>query len=927
MSNSDAKYEKPVAQDEAHHVNHVGDVELAGIDISMSRTESAKVLVARRVNSETSAARRQGLSVAALESMVEDNRVFAVRRVSSSVLSMSAVNTVHRPNIAEIKDELEKQDENMKYTEHLFTLKRISSFFKTDIDLDDVKNSKGLTSAQAAYMLKEFGGNVLSPPPKVPLWLLFLLQFTNFFMILLIMAGLLCLILFAISPDDFTNLYLGLILFFIVFFTAYETFQQEAKSDELMERFRAMIPQAASVVRDGTILNVKAEELVVGDLVFLKSGEKIPADCRVVSSSSLKVDQSMITGESEPIDVVEEAMDNNPLEARNIIFNGSLAVDGSCLAVIIRTGNQTLIGTMVDLTGDTGKAQSTLKADIQSFVIWLAKFALIQAIICFVAGVSQGVDPITAFVQGFVVVMVANVPQGLPTTITAALYIVAERMAKQNVFVKKLDIIETLGSCSMICTDKTGTLTQNIMTVANIWVTGHKYTADEALAAINHQKEHAFSGEYNSLRRLLDVISLNSRIVLEKKSENEGNTPSGDATEVGLYRFCGNAISKAIGGSSDIEDYRKQNDKVFEIPFNSSNKWQLSIHTMRQFTIWDSEGVPSSQEAKDVIMFKGAPDVILSKCSHYMERNGACKEINPDFIAQYNSQYEAFGGEGERVLGFAFLPMDRRYSTEINSNPEFTNEMKDSYIGKGVNPAKNLCFVGLATLLDPPRPEVASAIKDCHSAGIKVVMVTGDHPLTAASIAKKIGLITKPTREDIARQKSIDISMVTESEIKAVVVHGSKIPLMSDQDWAILTKKDEIVFARTSPEQKLIIVKKFTEAGNVCAMTGDGVNDSPALKQAAIGVAMGLSGSDVAREAADLVLLDDNFASIVVGVREGRLLFANLKKSIAYTLTHLVPEIVPVLIWAFIGFPQTLSGILILFFDIITEVLNHFLSF
>jgi sodium/potassium-transporting ATPase subunit alpha len=228
--------------------------------------------------------------------------------------------------------------------------------------------------------------------------------------------------------------------------------------------------------------------------------------------------------------------------------------------------------------------------------------------------------------------------------------------------------------------------------------------------------------------------------------------------------------------------------------------------------------------------------------------------------------------------------------------------------------------VGLATLLDPPRPEVSLAIKDCHSAGIKVVMVTGDHPLTAASIAKKIGLITKPTREDVAKSRNIDLSQVSEEDIKAVVVHGSKIPLMSDKDWEVLTTKEEIVFARTSPEQKLIIVKKFTEAGNVCAMTGDGVNDSPALKQAAIGVAMGLSGSDVAREAADLVLLDDNFASIVVGVREGRLLYANLKKSIAYTLAHSVPEVLPVFVWSFIGFPQAMGGILILFIDLFTEV-------
>jgi sodium/potassium-transporting ATPase subunit alpha len=228
----------------------------------------------------------------------------------------------------------------------------------------------------------------------------------------------------------------------------------------------------------------------------------------------------------------------------------------------------------------------------------------------------------------------------------------------------------------------------------------------------------------------------------------------------------------------------------------------------------------------------------------------------------------------------------------------------------------------LVTLRDPPRAEVPQAVRDCQTAGVKVVMVTGDHPITAGAIARNIGLITLPTREDVAREKGIHPNEVDEKDIKAVVVHGATIPDMSESDWANLISKDEIVFARTSPEQKLIIVQKFTAAGNIVAMTGDGVNDSPALKQAAIGVAMGMNGSDVAKEAADIVLLDDNFASIVIGIKEGRLLFANLKKSIAYTLTHSFPEVIPVLLWSFIGFPQAMSGILTLCIDLLTEVLS-----
>jgi sodium/potassium-transporting ATPase subunit alpha len=229
-------------------------------------------------------------------------------------------------------------------------------------------------------------------------------------------------------------------------------------------------------------------------------------------------------------------------------------------------------------------------------------------------------------------------------------------------------------------------------------------------------------------------------------------------------------------------------------------------------------------------------------------------------------------------------------------------------------------MLGITTLMDPPRLEVPQAIRDCQSAGVKVVMVTGDHPLTAEAIARNIGLITLPTRGRLAKERGIHPQDVNEKDVGAVVVHGSMIPGFSDGDWESVISKKEIVFARTSPEQKLIIVKKFTEAGNVVAMTGDGVNDSPALKQAAIGVAMGKSGSDVAKEAADLVLLDDNFASIVVGIKEGRLLFANLKKSVIYTLTHLTPEVIPVLVWAFVGFPNALGGILTLCIDLLTEV-------
>jgi sodium/potassium-transporting ATPase subunit alpha len=609
----------------------------------------------------------------------------------------------------------------------------------------------------------------------------------------------------------------------------------------------------------------------------------------------------MITGEAEPVDNQVIAADPNALEAKNLIFNGSLVVDGGCYAMVVKTGDHTLMGGMVGMTGDVGKAASTLKADIDYFVKIVTVFALFQAATIFIVGLSRGYDPMQVFIYGFVIIMVGNVPQGLPTTVTACLFLIAERMGKQNVFVKKLDIIETLGCCTLICTDKTGTLTLNQMTVANLWVFGQRFTNEEFQEALSNETSTA-----SQIYKLLEIASLNSRILLQQQSPESPMEPTGDATELGLYRFCKSCLSKK---SIETETFRTNNPKVHEIPFNSSFKWQMSIHRLQ------------SNQGKEILFLKGAPDVLLYKCAFYLSPTGQVVPIDEAFRRIYTEAYEDFGGEGERVLGFAMRYMARDYEEDLALDPKHKEKLREDLIGKKTDtPINDLIFVGLITLQDPPRPEVPQAVKDCHTAFVKVVMVTGDHPLTAAAIARKIGLITKPTRDVLAKQRGIPESEVSEKDIEAVVVHGGQIPGMTEDDWKVLVSKQEIVFARTSPEQKLTIVKEFTKAGNVTAMTGDGVNDSPALKQAAIGVAMGLNGSAVAKEAADVVLLDDNFASIVTGIREGRLCFANLKKSIAYSLAHLTPEVLPVLIWGYGGAVQPMGSLLTLCIDLLTEL-------
>lgn len=416
------------------------------------------------------------------------------------------------------------------------------------------------------------------------------------------------------------------------------------------------------------------------------------------------------------------------------------------------------------------------------------------------------------------------------------------------------------------------------------------------------------NGDVSNILNLFYVATLNSRVILTRKSPELPIEPQGDATELGLYRYFSDMTSKLFDMA--IEDFRAKNPKLFEIPFNSSLKWQMSIHNLHN----------NSMSPSSVLLLKGAPDVLISKCGFYYNSHGEVMAIDESFRNQYISSYEEFGGQGERVLGFAMKALNINVKDEIAQGTNYLEVLREDLIGKGLHPTRDLIFVGLVTLIDPPRAEVPDAITSCKTAGVKVVMVTGDHPLTAAAIARKIGLITTPSREQIAQEKNIFPSQVDESDIRNAVIHGSSISEMTDAQWDNVLDKEEIVFSRTSPEQKLIIVKKFSAKGHIVAMTGDGVNDSPALKQADIGIAMGKNGSDVAREAADIVLLDDNFASIVIGIKEGRLLFANLKKSTAYTLAHLMPEVIPCILWSFIGFPQGMGGILTLCIDLLTEL-------
>jgi len=460
--------------------------------------------------------------------------------------------------------------------------------------------------------------------------------------------------------------------------------------------------------------------------------------------------------------------------------------------------------------------------------------------------------------------------------------------------VKNLEAVETLGSTSTICSDKTGTLTQNRMTVAHMWYDNKIVESD---TTEDQSGSAAFKSE-EGFKKLFRVAALCNRAEFKP---GQGNIPvlkrevNGDASEAALLKCC--EVTKG-----DVMTFREKHKKVCEIPFNSTNKYQVSLHEKGDFDDVDSY----------LLVMKGAPERILDRCSTILIE-GEEKELDQEWKDAFNCAYLELGGLGERVLGFCDLVLDKEKYPE--GFPFDADEQNF--------PLEGLRFVGLMSLIDPPRAAVPDAVSKCRSAGIKVIMVTGDHPITAKAIAKSVGIISdgNETIEDIASRMNIPLEEVNPRDAKAAVVHGGELKDISEAQLdEILLHHNEIVFARTSPQQKLIIVEGCQRMGAIVAVTGDGVNDSPALKKADIGVAMGIAGSDVSKQAADMILLDDNFASIVTGVEEGRLIFDNLKKSIAYTLTSNIPEISPFLLFILLDIPLPLGTVTILCIDLGTDM-------
>ncbi|XP_043275760.1 sodium/potassium-transporting ATPase subunit alpha-like, partial [Venturia canescens] len=749
------------------------------------------------------------------------------------------------------------------------------------LDNHRVDPKRGLATSRAKELWRKSGPNALTPPKKSPEILKLFRYCCGGFSLLIWVGSFLCFgsyILEYSTRDEVSqdHLWLGVVLIVLIMVTGMFSYYQESKSSKIMESFNQMLPQRTKVIRDSETRELNVTELVVGDIVLVETGDRIPADIRILECQGLKVDNSSITGESMALLRSVQASEGSVIEAKNMAFFSTNAVEGTGKGIVVACGDQTVMGRVAKLTSRLSARPTPLSREISTFMRYISCWAVFLGSFFFFTSIGIGYDWIDAIVF-LIGIIVANVPEGLLATVTVSLTLTAKRMASKNCLVKNLEAIETLGCTSVICSDKTGTLTQNKMTVRHMWYDGQ---LKEVMASDTWRK-YANSRGFENLAR---IASLCNRAEWASPSPSESARPTplnkrnvrGDASDVALLK-CMEMLVK--GGS---ETFRAEYAKVFEIPFNSTDKFQANVH---------------AKNGKYLVSLKGAPERVLARCSTIARGDGT-QNLTQEMRSTYTKSCYDLANNGERVLGFADLELaENKFPKGFPFSADPPNF-----------PLADLRLVGLISMMDPPRPSVPDAVYKCRCAGIKVIMVTGDHPDTARAVAKYVGIVT------------VDFENENESH-RSIVVTGDELRAFSDDQLdSLIRRYPEIVFARTSPVQKLQIVESCQRLHLITAVTGDGVNDSPALKKADIGIAMGIAGSDVTRQVADLILLDDNFASIVTGIEEGRRIFDNLKSSIAYTLASNVPEITPFLAFILLGIPLPVGVICVLCIDLGTDM-------
>jgi len=738
----------------------------------------------------------------------------------------------------------------------------------------------GLNRQEIMERQQRYGENLLQTEKRIPLLMKFVANFTHLMAILLWVGGIVAFI--AHMPE------LAVAVWLVNIINGAFSFWQEFRAEKASEELRKLLPTYTRVLRDGQEIKILAEELVPGDVVLFAEGEKISADCRLVEQAAFRVDQSTLTGESRPVGKSADASvltDISVTEQPNLVFAGTSVAAGTAKGIVYATAMHTEFGKIAHLTQTMKEELSPLQIEMQSITKTVSMIAVLVGIVFFIlAFLLAHIDLAESFIFGLGMI-VAFVPEGLLPTVTLALAMGTQRMAKRNALVKKLSAVETLGCTTVICTDKTGTLTQNEMTVRRLWVPESKHGAQEkcgtsiAVSGIGYNPLGEFHYldrkdtpvEMNSLKELLRAILLcnNARLISPQSSETSWRI-LGDPTEAALK-----VVAVKAGISEDDELMRFP--RILENPFDSRRKRMSTIHLDKS----SSQRGAYSRSAR-VAFVKGAPKELLELCTQ-IDCSGSAIPLIPEIKKSAMEENDIMARDGLRVLAVAIRYLPKELEGQLADEVE-----------------QDLTFLGLVAMMDPPREEISMAVQKCNQAGIRVIMITGDYGLTAESIARRVGIIHSANPRIIT---GFDLERLSDQELEAAF-------------------SQEVIFARVSPEHKLRVVMALQDLGNIVAVTGDGVNDAPALKRANIGVAMGITGSDVAKEAADMILMDDNFASIVNAVEEGRAVYANIKKFTTYIFTSNTPEAVPFILYAFSAarIPLALNVMHILAVDLGTDI-------
>ena len=667
----------------------------------------------------------------------------------------------------------------------------------------------GLTNEQVQQNREKFGWNELKAKKKKSLIVKFLEQFKDFMIIVLILAAIVSGVIGVAEGEGITD---TIIILIVVIVNAIIGVAQENKAERSLEALQKMSAHASKVLRNGQVVVVPSKDLVPGDIVLLDTGDYVPADLRIIEAANLKAQESALTGESVPVEKQTEVIMQKDVaigDRNNMLFSSSLITYGRGKGIVVETGMHTEVGKIATIIEESEEGTTPLQDKLNKLGKTLGIAALVICVVIFIVGMLYGKEPIHMFMTS-VSLAVAAIPEGLAAVSTIVLAIGVQRMVKKNAIVKRLPAVETLGSASVICSDKTGTLTQNKMTVQKIFYNNNLISVREGIAIDEN------------LRTLTHIAMLCNDTKVGKNNEL-----TGDPTETAL-------IDMGMKLEISVHDIYAIN-RLEELPFDSERKLMSTVHEIN---------------GKYVVYTKGAIDELLSRCNSYQIGTNIKNDLQ-DYISIIQQTNEELAQSALRVLGFAYKEIDHLPTHKEMQQIE-----------------ENLTFVGMVGMIDPPREEAKLAVEKCKAAGIKTVMITGDHKITATAIAKQLGIL--------------------ENEDEAIT--GAELEKMSDEDLTKNIRKYS-VYARVAPEHKVRIVKAWQANGEIVAMTGDGVNDAPALKNADIGCAMGIVGTDVAKEAADVILTDDNFATVVAAVEEGRRIYGNILKAIQFLLSSNIGEI------------------------------------